>query len=186
MRIFIAFPLPEEVKVVVRKAVAQLKESFPKLPVLWINDENLHVTVEFLGDVSLPQLLVFNDIIREEVSKAPVFELQLGKLDCFPDLAKPEVLTLQVKEKDTEASYELRRKIQQKLIANKISPDEKSWIPHITLGRVNKPTELNEKFFEQYTPGDVTWKVEQVDLFNSTLTPEGAIYELLKTFPLHK
>ncbi len=186
MRIFLAFPLPEEVKAVARKAVSQLVKSFPKLPVLWIRDENLHVSMEFLGDINQAQLLVFNDIIHDEVSKTPAFEFQLGKLDCVPDFIKPQVLILRVKEKDGNVSYELRRRIQQRLIANKIPPDEKSWIPHITIGRIKKPSELNVNFFEQYSVDGTAWKAEQLDLYNSTLTPEGAIYEMLKTFPLMK
>lgn len=184
MRIFLAYPLPNEVKDAIRKVISDLQTAFPNLPVLWIREENMHVTTEFLGEINTSELEVFKSTIQQEVSKLPTFEFSLGKLDVFPNFSHPGVLVLQVVEKNGDTSVNFRNSLHQKLLDKKIAKDNKPWRPHITLGRLKKPSKLNVDYFEHYKPDTISWSVENLDLFDSTLTPEGAIYKVLNTYTL--
>jgi 2'-5' RNA ligase len=77
----------------------------------------------------------------------------------------------------------------EKALGNEGFPPDPRFHPHITIGRVKKiepagRIELAERIegLKDFKVGDFT--AESFELMKSTLTPEGPIYEVLKSFKL--
>jgi 2'-5' RNA ligase len=79
MRLFIAINFPCEIKAAIAKLRDDLKES--ALYGNFTRDENLHLTLVFLGECNMEQ----TDAIKSVMSKTifPEFTLRLDKAGCF-------------------------------------------------------------------------------------------------------
>ena len=61
IRTFIAIELPVEVKQVVRQIQNRLRESIEGIR--WVKQENIHLSVKFLGDVEENRIGKFRDVM---------------------------------------------------------------------------------------------------------------------------
>ena len=48
MRLFVAVPLPNQI----RRSLSKVKSSFADFPAKWVREENLHITLVFIGDIN--------------------------------------------------------------------------------------------------------------------------------------
>ena len=80
----------------------------------------------------------------------------------------------------------LFKKIEQQLEKLGFSKDHLKYSPHITLARIKYPQshtpDIDVFLKSSYDPIDLS--IDRVQFFASELLPSGAIYSLLKTFPL--
>jgi len=160
-RIFIAINLPEEIK----KTLVNYQEKWLELPIRWTKKDNLHITLEFLGDVLDEELLkVFQDA-RELASKHQPFSITLNKICYGPPQKMPPRMIWVVGEKIQEFD-----------------------IPsHITLGRI-KAWEFRKIEPEERPIVDeeinLTFAVDSIEVMESQLKRGGPSYTILESFPL--
>ena len=64
VRAFIAVDLPPDLQERLALVINNLKEQMGDVPIRWVPAENMHLTLKFLGDVSLNNLDVLKDILR--------------------------------------------------------------------------------------------------------------------------
>ncbi len=136
-----------------------------------VPEENLHLTLSYLGSVDdATQRCVeqFADTLDFE----PCF-LEFDRLGYWP---KPKVLWLGCSNKPdalTKFVYELNKGLKE----CGIDVGDRSFAPHITLMRkVNKSpqdTEIKK----------IPWKVDHFVLVESKTLPQGAQYQVMKTWP---
>lgn len=162
-RIFIAINLPEDIK----KELSRYQSKWPELPCRWTEEDNLHVTLEFLGSVSDEELLkVFQDT-EALASKYEPFDITLNKICYGPPKKMPPRMIWVVGEKVKE--WDL--------------------LPHITLGRI-KAWEFRKIEPEERPPVDqdinLTFEVNSIEVMESILKRGGPAYTILKTCPLKK
>lgn len=101
----------------------------------WLEPEDLHVTVTYLGDVAGGRVASVLDAVRSVVISATPPLLELGGLGCFPDERRARVLWAGVA---FDAGLgELRRRIDQALVPTGFEPDRRPFRPHITLARAS-------------------------------------------------
>jgi 2'-5' RNA ligase len=55
-RIFIAIELPRELRGRISQHINALRQDLPEVRASWPREENLHLTVKFLGDVPLADI----------------------------------------------------------------------------------------------------------------------------------
>ncbi len=170
VRLFLGIDLPRKIK----EYCAQLqwdfrgvvKGSFP-------TQDNFHITLKFFSDVPESEI---NNIMRKLTEvQCKRFELTTENLNYFK--RKNTVLFLDIVKND----FLLRL---QKDI-NKLFSDKGDLKGHITLCRAKKI--IDEKKFNVLVNKErtsYTFIVRSFSLIKSTLTPEGAIYDTLKTFEL--
>ena len=184
IRSFIAIELGEKI----REKIAQIEEQLKgnsQADVKWVKKENLHLTLKFLGNVSL---LGLNDIYKEmsAVTQQSPFEIDFKELSAFPNLKAPRVIWLGV-DKGREEVKKLSSLIEEGLSKLGFEREGKEFRAHLTLGRVrsaknkDRLVESLEKVkIEDFSP---IW-VEKITLMESTLTREGPIYTPLRHFTL--
>jgi 2'-5' RNA ligase len=92
IRAFIAVDLPPELRERLASVAEDLKAQMSSVPVRWVPPENMHLTLKFLGDVSLANLDVLKDILQGEAADRDVMAVSLGELGAFPKMRRPRVI----------------------------------------------------------------------------------------------
>jgi len=180
MRIFSALEIPEKVKKEISKIQSQLRTA--NVQARWVRPEIAHLTVVFLGETSPNKVREIEKILKEASSQISPVGLWLDKIDRFPSPTRAKIIHLLLKGELGKLNT-LSLKIQKSLKNKKIYFDQKPFVPHLTLGRLKKPQNLNGSLSKIKIPR-LKFFINQLNLIQSTLTPQGPIYKTLASFEL--
>ena len=179
LRLFAAVEIPPRVRAEVERAVAPLRERLPEAK--WVRPENWHVTVKFLGRTS-PQLVDrIRGACRSAASQVRKFRVELRGLGVFPRPTRARVLWVGLE--DQGGLTALARALDQEL-ARDFPPEKRPFSAHLTVARLNPPMPLDPADLEAAAPEPAPFRVGELVLFRSHLSPKGARYEPLEGFGL--
>jgi 2'-5' RNA ligase len=184
IRSFIALELEDqETKEQIISFGQRLKTNQPKLKL--VEPENLHMTVKFLGDIDESLAPKIYKILKEEINEkrfqGKIYEFKLMGTGQF---RKFSVIWIKLKG-NIQFLQEIKDTVELQLNKNlKILKDKRSeFAPHLTIGRL-KSNKINYKTFEifkkiinehkNYEFG--SFKISEIKLKKSVLTPQGPIY----------
>jgi 2'-5' RNA ligase len=175
MRTFIAIELDRGI----RQQLIKLLRSFPQADgVRWVSDNQLHLTLKFLGDVPDAKIPNICDIAAEACAEVAPFPIRIAGLGVFPKPANPRVLWCGV-EDQTQSCRRWIELADPLLTELNYKPETRAYTPHITLGR-SKSTPgarvLREMLDNAEPPDTQPMQVERVVVFESKLLPTGAVY----------
>ncbi|MFZ5833696.1 MAG: RNA 2',3'-cyclic phosphodiesterase [Planctomycetota bacterium] len=180
VRTFIAIESTAAVQKRAANLIERLKAA--QADVKWVAPENMHITVQFLGDVQAEQLPEVIARVERAAAKFAPFELQMQGAGAFPNTARPRTVFLGARGGNEQAAT-LAKEIGRPLAELGFKPEHRDFHAHLTLGRVRgfgrglKPlSELLERE-KEFVAGSIA--VEELVVFSSTLTPKGSIYEAL-------
>jgi len=148
--------------------------------VKFVEPENFHFTFKFFGEVTQEQIDTIINMAEDKVTAYTPFNITIKGTGVFPDLGYIRVIWLGVEHPGAFS------KVQKELDDNFAKmgfKKERSYIPHLTIGRV-KGMQNKESLasliteFEDITIGDMT--VDRIVLKKSELTPVGPIYTDIK------
>lgn len=181
MRTFIAIELPKEIKQSLANLQSDLKTT--NADVKWVNPDNIHLTLKFLGEISDDKIDKITKIMQDISLSKPSFSIHLSNLGAFPSIRSPRVIWIGI-EKGISETKELAKELEKKIEKIGIHRDNKGFSCHITLARVrsNLNRGLLAKKLEDLIgrPLNIPHPeipVTKITLFKSTLTPKGPIYE---------
>lgn len=148
----------------------------------WVDDDQLHLTLRFVGDVDGAQLRDLLSALRR-VSAAP-FELGLSSAGFFPLRGPQRVLWIGVDK--SEPLDALQRVVSGAVTRLGHVPDRKKWAPHVTLARLEgAPSNRVARFVaERALYRSRPFEVDAFHVYSSHLHPKGAVYTLEESFPL--
>lgn len=182
LRAFLAFEVSPEVRESLMKAEAELSET--RADIKLVEQENLHFTVKFLGEI--PESAVDEIDRRVRTLSLPKMEVDVQGLGAFPDDRHPRVVWAGVASQDFDVVAKSAQEVIRALDGIGES-DERAYHPHITLARVRSPRNLpqlvavlgaNSSKEIGRTP------ITMLKLKSSTLTPRGAEYRDVKEYAL--
>ena len=187
IRSFIAIELSDHARTELTRLQERLKDIMPAVSVRWGIPKNIHLTLHFLGDLSIDHLETVSRTVRDVATTIPSFSLSLGNLGCFPNTRRPRIVWVSVSG-ETEILVRLHRELGnqlQKRIGFK--PEARPYSPHLTIGRVKKgipQQRLREmgQILEQEIPraGELAvLPVHHILFIRSDLKPVGPIYTSL-------
>ena len=183
-RIFTAISLPENVK---KQLLAFSKEHY-QLPAKWVNRENLHITLNFLGKLDDNQLLETIEAVKSVVPPLSAFSIRLDRISYGPDEKFPPRLVWVSLEKNKEL-YQLQKDLEDTIFnlpsyKYKIKEKQK-FSPHITLARI-KAFEFRKlsQNIEINQPLNIGFEVKAVQVIESELKKEGPQYTILENLSL--
>ncbi len=184
MRLFVAVNLPEDTRRSARAATRTLRES--RLPVKWVDEDALHVTLKFLGQVEKGRADAIGQALTEAVRTAKPFHVGLGGLGAFPDSERPRVFWLGVERHP--ALELLANDVERALAPLGYESELKPFQPHVTLGRAKRTAKSAgltgwAKVAAGVEYADVV-PVESVDLMESVTGRSGPTYRLVHQAPL--
>jgi 2'-5' RNA ligase len=178
IRSFIALTLPTAMANVLGDASAKMAYQDKSNAVRWVDQENFHITLSFLGDQNEHTLELLAEQLDEHLPHAGI-PLTISHFSPFPE-SRPKLIAAMIK--STEELRQIHHQVQSALLSAAVSLEKRRFIPHITLGRMRH----SKNHFAGSVPMSIELSgvVDEVVLFESILTPQGAEYEALFRFPL--
>ncbi len=174
-RLFVAIDPPHAVKALLLAAMGGIAGA------RWQDEAQLHLTLRFIGEVDRHQA---NDIAAALASlHHPSFDIAVSGVGTFDTRGQLHTLWAGVTSHD--ALHALHKKVERALTAASVPPDRRADAPHITLARLNRSTGPLDGFLAQQA-GLATppFRVDTICLYESSLTADGAVYEVIERYPL--
>lgn len=183
IRTFIAIKIQPNEKVL--ELLRYFKNQFPNDKINWVDTENFHLTLRFMGETTREQLYDLVDRLEKVCSGKKKFNLSLKGTGYFKSKSQPRVLFIKI-----EAIEELQlfvQGIEKAVVTCGFKAEQKTFKPHITLGRI-KHIENRSRFFslldEMPTVDYQDIEVGEIILFQSILKRTGPEYRLIQKFEL--
>jgi 2'-5' RNA ligase len=179
IRAFLAVPLSPEARAVAQQATQRLRETAPG--VRWIDASQLHLTLKFLealASAEVPRLIA--EVSGRLRGETP-FEVGLCGFGAFPDARHARVVWMGV-DRGQGALARLARKLDRAASRLGVPRDPRPYHAHLTLGRLREPRAL--ALDRAAAPPRVSFRVEEVVLYESRLASNGATHLPLARLPL--
>ncbi|MDR2158571.1 MAG: RNA 2',3'-cyclic phosphodiesterase [Treponema sp.] len=179
MRCFAALELPEEFLASLTEHAGPLREKHPGFR--WTKEENLHITLAFMGEIEGRELLILEDAADAAARTAGAFFIRAGGLFTLPRGKRANVLALGIDEgADRIAALAAGFSGIPGLPGD---GEGRPFIPHITLARRGAAA-LRLSPEERGTAIPARGLVTGLTVFASELRPEGPRYTPLRRFAL--
>ncbi|PLX96135.1 MAG: RNA 2',3'-cyclic phosphodiesterase [Desulfuromonas sp.] len=180
-RAFIAIPLPDSLCGQVKKLQHELRAEMPELRTG--ASQNLHLTLNFLGDQSDEQLAKTSRFMISVADYQAPFSLSLQELGTFPEGKRPRVVWLGVR--PLEPLLILQKRLANGLAKLGCEKEKTPYRPHLTLGRFRRPPSDIEALYNRQDTGFDLLQVKSIILYSSRLTPQGAVHQPLTVAELN-
>ena len=183
IRSFIAIELPTTVKQELTTLEDLLKIRCPQV-VRWVDPQNIHVTLKFLGDVDSDRVDEINMAIDEATQGMSPFHLELKDLGVFPNLNRVNIIWVDTKGDLDKLTY-LQKQIESNMEQLGFAREDRDFTPHLTLGRVrdyaspDDRKKIGQVLAQTAFASAQVITVNSVNLMKSQLTNTGAIYTRL-------
>lgn len=183
LRTFIALPLPAEWTSTLESVIENLSNSTAGA-VRWVQPSGIHLTLKFLGPTGarlVPDILAGLD---GALQGAPAPELSLSGLGTFPNSRNPRVLWAGVTG-ELDILENLYGRVETLMVGLGWAAERRPFRPHLTLGRVRDRAssadrkKIGTAIWRCSIPTLAPWRPNVVRLYQSELTPQGAIYSNL-------
>jgi 2'-5' RNA ligase len=190
IRTFIAIDFPAEIITKIARITAYLRTQTPVNALNWVAPENMHLTLNFLGDVREDHILAIEQYLQEAVRGQSSFNITIEGLGMYPNAKQPRVVWLGIK--DAGALKHIQQALTKALKVIDIEQENRPFLPHLTLARIrrNSSPDLTRQVGETLSQFKVdslgSFPVQSVHLFKSELTPKGTIYTSLFSTPLNQ
>ncbi|MBQ9811929.1 MAG: RNA 2',3'-cyclic phosphodiesterase [Thermoguttaceae bacterium] len=190
VRAFIAVEIAQNIRTAAQKALRPIKHSFPN--VKWVEDENFHVTLKFLGpNVPTSELHRLIRAVEKACAKVEQFDLVFEGMGAFPDSAHPRTIWLGVSEGVDELK-ELAGRIEDELELLGFPKEGRDFSPHMTVGRTRQRDRDGDESFDNLSKmieerSEVFFGCSPVDsvvIYSSELERNGPKYMPLATIEL--
>jgi 2'-5' RNA ligase len=176
VRLFVAVLLNETTRAALARTIDRLQAAAPR--VAWVQAQNLHVTLKFLGTVADPLVEPVRQALGAAAAVTGAFDLAVQGLGAFPSQTRPRVIWAGIGD-GREAAVTLARLVDSALAPLGFPPEARAFSPHVTLGRVRLPRR-DEALSRLVTAGSGTRfgsiRVRAIGLMRSELSPRGARY----------
>jgi 2'-5' RNA ligase len=172
MRTFISINAPMEIGNYLANVQQQISKDNPNIKVKWVEPENFHICLQFLGEIADIEIANLADRLGQVIKFEP-FNVSLTDVGCFPNHFEPRVIYVSAEE-TTGRLFSLQKRIRDFLLARRYKLDLKPFKPHLTLGRLNYQTSFL-KLPKQIE--SLQFQVHHIDLMGSELTSRGPIYK---------
>ncbi len=150
--------------------------------VKWVEEENIHLTLLFLGEVEDRALPALCKAVADACAGQDVFTLSVESVGCFPNPRRPRVVWVGVGAGSSEVCV-LHDALEAPLLElGCYRREARPYTPHITLGRVksDRSTDALATALARQTKwrgGDT--EVREIHVLSSELRPEGPVYTIL-------
>ncbi len=177
-KLFISISPPEEVK----KNLFLLKDNLSDLPAKWIKEENIHITLLFIGYINDNKINELKLSIRRVVEKVKAFEIKIKDISYAPpNLNPPKMIWANIIKSDS-LDY-LRKRFHEE-----VGVGSREFLPHITLAKINswQFNKMEPEEIPKIEREGMTFTTKSVELMESKVLKGSVKYELLEKFKLNE
>jgi 2'-5' RNA ligase len=168
----------------IRDRLVALQEKFSRegVSAKWVEPDNIHLTLIFLGEVEMLTVPKVCKVVAEAADQIPAFPLTVEHAGCFGNPRRPRTLWVGVGEGSEEVTA-LHAALEEPLLdLGCYRREARPFTPHLTIGRIEgnrHDVDLSTLLaaHENWKAGETT--VAEILVMGSELTPKGPIYTVL-------
>ncbi|MFP4624919.1 MAG: RNA 2',3'-cyclic phosphodiesterase [Gemmatimonadota bacterium] len=179
MRLFVAINFTAKDRQRIYNAPRKMRDA--ALPVRWVDTDQIHITMKFLGEVRPERVIDVKEAVARVAEKTRPFPITIEGAGAFPTMRRPKTIWLGV-----EASAELRclkHDLEWELAPLGFSREVRAFHPHVTVGRATREARAGDFRGFETLVSEMTFRreinVRTVDLMESHLSAKGARYDRL-------
>ncbi len=187
MRCFIAIDIDKKT----RTNLADLQQKLAgevdirKGDVKWVNPDNIHLTLKFLGEIEDTQAVEACEIAEQVAARHNNFDIEIASVGTFGGKSA-RVVWAGVTQGANEL-IDLQKDLDNELAQAGHPKDQREFSAHLTLCRIGYPkagAKLAEvcKGYKDYKVGSIS--ADALCVYQSRLTPAGPVYTLLGSYKL--
>ncbi len=181
LRTFVAVEVSPEVRRRAAEWIRLLEQN--AIQARWVDPNQLHVTLQFLGQVPETQVPHICLALARAVAPLATFDVTCSDLGAFPDWERPRVLWMGIHEGYDEL-VALQQTVERALRPLGFRGEARRFEPHVTLGRLQQSRSIPENLRHliertEQQRGHVAFDVWEVVVFSSQLSRQGPRYEAL-------
>jgi 2'-5' RNA ligase len=174
-RTFIALEIPTDVRAAVIDYIKQLRDKVPDVSASWSREDNLHLTLKFLGEVPVTRIEDVSAAASAAARASGQFELILAGSGVFPPKGKPSVLWIGL-EDPQGGLHNVQQRLEEECDAHGFMRDSRAYHPHLTIARIRRP-QGSKDLAAAHVASDFaaqTFTAKELIVFRSELLPQGS------------
>jgi len=169
------------------QAHTKLRNELKNEKIKWVEADNFHVTLFFLGDTSDEQVEQVQQMLPGLTSSFHAFDIRLQGLGVFKNLRKPRVLWAGIS--DYHPLKALKESLDHEMEKLGYTPEQREFRPHLTLARMKWIDDKNrlEQLLREYEGEE--WQKARIDeliFFESKLSSTGPVYTPINRYRLNE
>jgi len=174
-RLFVAIRPPAAIRAILLGAMGGISGA------RWQSEDQLHLTLRFIGEVDRHRAGDIHAALG--AVHQPPFEIALSGIGAFDRRGWPDAVWAGVAPHGPLKA--LHKKVDAALARVGVPPDQRAFLPHITLARLKRNSGTVGNLLAQ--SGGLSsppFAVDDFALFESTLTPDRAVYAIVERYSL--
>jgi len=182
IRTFIAVEIFRDIRSNIERWIRSLQHKVNG--VKWVETQNLHVTLKFLGDVAADDLPEITNTVMKATSQVEPFTLELFGSGAFPNMKAPRTIWIGCRDGAKQLTR-LAMAIEDALSRLDFPKEARPFSPHLTIGRAKqKVADMTPLLTSGQAESFGQCSISEASLFSSDLTRSGPIYKKLAALPL--
>ena len=180
MRTFISVSLPREIVNI--KKMLQSTINSKGAEIKWVRDGNMHLTLKFIGYAPETSVDDINNTLKSVTEEFSTISLSLVGSGCFPRPERARTLWVGI-DGELDKLDDFVDAINAHLEPLGFPIEERKFIPHVTLARINYPQKQTPDItqFLNTTFAELPMNISRINLMSSHLFSKGAGYTILGT-----
>lgn len=189
LRLFIAVHFSREVLDGLSDLQQRLRGRLEQwAPIKWVAPGNLHLTLQFLGDVGEGLVPKLAGSLNGGYSDLEAFQVDLAGVGAFPKPNRPKVIWVDVRH-GADGLRALHAATLRVTESFGFEQEKQPFKSHVTLGRIRaaqgqRPPDLSKPLAGVADLEVGKCQIDQVHLVKSILKPTGPMYSILDSFPV--
>ena len=181
LRLFVAVPVPDPVARFLKDIRGRLET--PEMNIRWAPVKNIHLTLQFLGDVETAAVASITDQMDAAAGAVAPFSIAAKGVGGFPTLRRFRILWVGLDDEKQHLTA-IQSALASRLETIGFTRERRRFHPHLTIGRARQPIDGRRLGQRLPTLADCSSEplpVDRICLFASQLKPGGADYTCLHT-----
>jgi 2'-5' RNA ligase len=186
-RTFIAIEIPAHLRAIVVDYIKHLRDLVPGVSASWSREDNLHLTLKFLGEVPVTRIEELSSAALAAVHGCNPFEVRLSGCGVFPPRGKPNVLWIGI-EDAAGGLRKLQTNLEEECAMRGFTRDARAYHPHLTIARIRKPHGAKDLAAAHVTSDFAaqTFTAKELIVFRSELLPHGSRHTAISRHALSR
>ncbi len=171
----------------IENALHAMQEALYREHINWVDPANMHITLKFFGDTPADQQQKITTGLKEASGQIETFSFDVVGCGSFGPPKSPRVIWLGISR--SEGFQRLNIQINKSLQYLGYEPDNKEFVPHLTLGRIKNISQhsLLKQMLRSYKDTCFgQFRADAFQLYQSILRPEGPEYKVVEEFSFIK
>ena len=183
VRTFIAVKIEPEREL--KTFFRELKKLFSEESIKWVDEDNLHLTLRFLGETTNEQVQMLLSSLKKIALQTGNFKIKLKGVGYFKSNRFPRVIFINATEL-TNLKL-LAASIEEESQNTGFEPEGREFNPHLTLGRIKylKNRDRLIQFISEWKDSEFQEVlIKEIILYQSILNEKEPVYKPLGKFEL--